>query len=74
VNIAGCFVMGILIALAEQTRWVSEEVRWLVATGFLGSLTTFSSLEADTFHSVGATAISGSRSSTPAEALWPDWQ
>ena len=50
VNIAGCFVMGLLIGLAEQTRWVSEEARWLVATGFLGSLTTFSTLEADTFH------------------------
>jgi len=50
VNIAGCFAMGILIGLAEQTRWISAEVRWLVATGFLGSLTTFSTLEADTFH------------------------
>ncbi|MEQ1842774.1 MAG: CrcB family protein, partial [Verrucomicrobiales bacterium] len=42
VNIAGCFAMGVIIGLAEQTRWISDEVRWLVATGFLGSLTTFS--------------------------------
>jgi fluoride exporter len=50
VNVAGCFVMGVIIGLAEQTRWISEEVRWLVATGFLGSLTTFSTFGADTFH------------------------
>ena len=50
VNLVGCLIMGVLIALSEQTRWVSEEVRWLVATGFLGSLTTFSALSADTFH------------------------
>jgi len=50
VNVFGCALMGIVIGLAEQTRWISDEVRWLVATGFLGSLTTFSTLSGDTFH------------------------
>jgi CrcB protein len=42
-------MMGIVIALTEQTRWISDEVRLLVVTGFLGSLTTFSTLSGDTF-------------------------
>jgi CrcB protein len=50
INVAGCVLMGVVIGLAEQTRWISDEVRWLVVTGFLGSLTTFSTLSGDTFH------------------------
>ena len=49
VNILGCALMGVLMGLAEQTRWISAEVRCLVSTGFLGSLTTFSTLSGDTF-------------------------
>jgi CrcB protein len=49
VNMAGCFLMGLVMALAEHTRWIPAETRWFVATGFLGSLTTFSTLSGDTF-------------------------
>jgi CrcB protein len=42
VNIAGCFVAGLLWALFEH-RWpVSPEVRIIVLVGFMGAFTTFS--------------------------------
>ncbi|HKJ32603.1 MAG TPA: fluoride efflux transporter CrcB [Balneolales bacterium] len=42
VNIIGCFIIGIIYALA--TRGVaSPEIRVLIATGFCGGFTTFSS-------------------------------
>jgi len=44
VNIAGCFLAGLLWSLCEH-RWpVSSEVRTLVFVGFLGAFTTFSTL------------------------------
>jgi CrcB protein len=49
VNAGGCFLIGLAAGLAEHTRWITPEVRWTVVTGFLGGLTTFSALGADTF-------------------------
>jgi len=49
VNAAGCLMIGLVAGLAEQTRWITPEVRWTVVTGFLGGLTTFSALGAETF-------------------------
>ncbi len=44
VNITGSFLLGLLIAFtAERTGWLLES-RLLVAVGFLGSYTTFSTL------------------------------
>jgi fluoride exporter len=55
VNLTGSFVMGILTTLVlEQTLLISPEVRLLIATGFLGSYTTFSSYELDTINLVQA--------------------
>jgi CrcB protein len=42
VNIIGCFIIGIIYALAEKSK-ISAEVRILIATGFCGGFTTFSS-------------------------------
>ena len=42
VNIIGSFIVGIIYALAEKSK-ISAEVRILIATGFCGSFTTFSS-------------------------------
>ena len=44
VNITGSFILGLFIAIfTERANW-PEEVRLLVAVGFLGSYTTFSTL------------------------------
>lgn len=48
VNLAGCFIAGLLLILFEQ-RWSwSGEARVLVIIGFIGSFTTFSSLILET--------------------------
>ena len=49
VNIAGSFLMGLLIAwLARRTGGSSNELRLFLATGFLGGFTTFSAFSLDT--------------------------
>ncbi|PLZ93597.1 fluoride efflux transporter CrcB [Fischerella muscicola] len=43
INLSGCLVMGFFVTLTlEQIAVISPEVRLLVAVGFLGSYTTFS--------------------------------
>ncbi len=49
VNISGCFLMGLIFTLATETViTITPEVRLLIATGFLGSYTTFSTYALDT--------------------------
>jgi CrcB protein len=42
VNIAGCFFIGIIYALAEKGNILTPEWRLFLATGFCGGFTTFS--------------------------------
>ncbi|MCW9717525.1 fluoride efflux transporter CrcB [Avibacterium sp. 21-599] len=46
-NYLGCFLIGILLTLAWQSPQFSGEWRLFLITGFLGSLTTFSSFSAE---------------------------
>ena len=48
INLTGCFGMGFFVTLADRVAIVSPEVRLLVATGFLGAYTTFSTYGLDT--------------------------
>jgi CrcB protein len=49
INLTGCFLMGFFIVLSmERIRTISLETRLMVATGFLGSYTTFSTYGMDT--------------------------
>lgn len=43
VNITGCFIIGVVYALGEKGNLLSPEMRLLLATGFCGGFTTFSS-------------------------------
>lgn len=43
VNISGSFILGLLLALASERLSLSPDLRLLLAVGFLGSYTTFSS-------------------------------
>ena len=43
VNISGCLLIGFLSELSVTTSLVSPELRLLLATGFCGGFTTFSS-------------------------------
>src|SRR5215472_7292738 len=42
VNILGCFLIGIIYAATEKTSVLSPQTRLLLATGFCGGFTTFS--------------------------------
>ena len=42
-NISGSFILGFLFSLATERLSLSPEMRLLLAVGFLGSFTTFSS-------------------------------
>lgn len=42
VNIVGCFIIGIVYAFGEKGNLLSPEMRLLLATGFCGGFTTFS--------------------------------
>jgi CrcB protein len=49
INISGCLIMGFFANLAmEKTALISPEVKLIVATGFLGAYTTFSTFGLDT--------------------------
>lgn len=42
VNVAGCFLIGIIYAIAERTTVLAPQIRLLLITGFCGGFTTFS--------------------------------
>ena len=48
VNVLGCLVIGILMTLVAERDLLSENVKLLLITGFLGSLTTFSTFGYET--------------------------
>ena len=51
VNLTGSFFLGLLTTLIlERTLVISPEMRLLIAVGFLGSYTTFSTYELDTIN------------------------
>ncbi len=48
INLTGCFMMGFFVTFAEQVALITPEFRLMIAVGFLGSYTTFSTYELDT--------------------------
>jgi CrcB protein len=48
VNVAGCFIIGIFLTLTTERLIVSPYWRLIVAVGFIGGLTTFSSFGYET--------------------------
>lgn len=47
INLTGCFLLGLLTALAER-RLISHAWRLVVGVGFVGAYTTFSTWSVDT--------------------------
>lgn len=62
VNLAGCFLLGVLSEVSSRTGWASPEVRAAAAIGFLGSFTTFSTFGLESFRSLEAGDWSGALS------------
>lgn len=48
VNIAGCYIIGLFMIIATERHMLPPHWRLLVASGFLGGLTTFSSFSYET--------------------------
>ena len=48
VNVAGCFLMGVIAELSALSWNLSPELRALLTTGILGGFTTFSAFALDT--------------------------
>jgi len=42
VNLTGCFLIGLIYAIAEKTSFLSPQTRLLLITGVCGGFTTFS--------------------------------
>ncbi len=55
VNLAGCFFIGLAFSLADRVHWLGTLPRLFFVTGYLGSLTTFSTfaLESSNFLRAG---------------------
>ena len=50
INIAGCFIFGVVIGLSEAGRNITAEQRSFILVGILGGFTTFSSFGYETFN------------------------
>lgn len=50
VNLSGCFIIGLIFALAERSRMLTPDIRLFIITGYLGALTTFSSFSLETIN------------------------
>lgn len=50
VNVIGCFVIGVVYALAERFGWFTPQLRLLLATGLCGGYTTFSAFAYENIH------------------------
>lgn len=58
INITGCFLMGVIFTLTTETViTITPEVKLLIATGFLGSYTTFSTYGLDSVILIDAKRI-----------------
>jgi CrcB protein len=57
VNLAACLIIGFLITAATKRAGVGSAWRFLVAVGFIGAFSTFSTFEWETFATVRSGAF-----------------
>ncbi|XOB64911.1 fluoride efflux transporter CrcB [Deferribacteres bacterium DY0037] len=50
VNVAGSFLLGLIFTLSVEKLAVSENLRFLIAVGFLGAFTTFSTFSVESLY------------------------
>lgn len=47
INMAGCLLFGLVVALVEEKQWLGANARLVLLTGFMGAFTTFSTFAYD---------------------------
>ncbi len=52
INISGCFVLGLMLAVLDTRITLPSQLRLLGPVGFVGAYTTFSTFEYETLRSV----------------------
>ncbi|MDR3308442.1 MAG: fluoride efflux transporter CrcB [Tannerella sp.] len=53
VNIAGCFILGLVVAFLERQQVLNANLRLLLITGFCGGFTTFSAFSSESLKMFG---------------------
>ena len=48
VNVIGSLLIGLAMSISSRTFWITPQVRLVLATGFLGGFTTFSTFSYET--------------------------
>ena len=56
VNLAGCFLLGVLAELTMEDAGLAPQTRAILGTGFLGAFTTFSTFGVETYRAMQAGA------------------
>lgn len=57
INLTGCVGMGFFVSFSERIAAISPELVLLLAVGFLGSYTTFSTYELDTHRLIQSSSL-----------------
>jgi len=57
VNVSGCFLLGLFLTMAVDRPSIGPGLRLLIATGFVGAYTTFSTFEYETQRLTSAGAL-----------------
>ena len=52
VNFAACFILGLLVGLAATKAYITPDVKILLAVGFCGGFSTFSTFSLETYELV----------------------
>jgi len=73
VNLVGCFTIGLLFGLADRSRLLTPDMRLFLITGYLGSLTTFSSFTMETVYA-GGSAWSSKPWPISCSIIWGAWR
>lgn len=47
VNMLGCLLFGLVVALADEKQWLGTGTKFVALTGFMGAFTTFSTFAFD---------------------------
>lgn len=56
VNLAGCFLLGVIAELTMEDAGLAPQTRAILGTGFLGAFTTFSTFGVETYRAMQAGA------------------